>query len=267
MFEIFNYSNNFHGISIDRDKIHLGDTRFIEKLKSIKLDLQIDDKYILAFNSDINELEIKIFCSLFNEELKNTNNLSDIFKKFNNLFTKIEDENLMKMYYGLLCELIFIYHCEQRKINISKYYQSNDDKFDFNVNGTYLEIKKISGTDGSIIISDSQIKKLDFNDNIVCVELTSDTNGNSLEEIYRMISLNNEQKSYIEKRIDDVSNISERVNINKTNFKLLNKKFLPTLDDKFDNLVMDAKYKIFCLSLNKDNDEFFNHVKDICYGK
>lgn len=271
MFKLFeDYSNDFKVISIDKKIINLDDINYFNKLKFIKLDCQYDNLYILAFKKDIPKKQLEYFILLFNDMLSNNKDLtlSNLIKTYSELFDAFKAKNSQNQLIGLLSELVFILTCENNNINILKYYQFQNDKFDFSLpNERYLEIKHINELDKTIVISESQLSKLKDNDFLIGIHLYRDSShGENIYSIFKQINFSSIQLDYINNRIEEIENKEElenvKVNIEKSIFKIIERKYLPNISKHFSNIVIETKYKLLSLSMNKDNEDFLSILKE-----
>ncbi len=272
MFNIFKYENDFLGISIQRNEIELGDENFFDRLKFIKLDNRIPEFWIISFKKNISENELKIYVSLFNEMHSEDDSLTleHIINKLSELFDLYKTKDSEASFIGLITELVFIYSCQKRNIDVGKYYQYNNDKFDFSLpNNTYLEIKHISEIEKAIIISHSQLEKLTDNDYVIGIRLHWDSHsGLNIQELLNKISLSPIQCKYISSRIDELNqnDLTKKVNVEKSTFRIIENRCIPKIKEDPKSIVMEAVYKLYALGINESNDEFFTKLKEVING-
>lgn len=267
MFKLYKeYYNGFYGIWISKSDIKIGDKNFINKLKHIKID-DFENKYILAFKLNASLHQIELFIDMFNDEFKHNtkNTLSNIIKKFSDLFDVFETNDSINNLVGLITEITFIYACNKHGINIENYYQYNLDKYDISLpEGNYIELKHINELDKTIIISDSQLSNLKDNDLIVGIRLFWDSiNGVDIYWLLNQINLNRNQRIFIEEQLrnfsdDDIK--KRKINIERCDFRVIERKRLPYIEQNFKTIIVEAKYRIMALSLNADNEEFFKII-------
>ncbi len=272
MFEVYKYDKGFIGIRINRDEIELGERDFFNRLKFIILDERVSDSYIISFQKNISFNQIEIFVSLFNELHKEHQDysLETIIASLSELFDIFQPKNSELSFIGLLTELVFILNCQERGINIEKYYQTSNDKFDFSLpNDTYLEIKHISEVDRSITISQSQLERLRENDFVIGIRLIKDSvHGLSMNDILNRINLSSIQRAAINNRMNDFdkSYLNRKVITDSCSFRIIEKKYIPCIKEDNRSLIMEASYKLYSLALNKSNDECFDIIKGIING-
>lgn len=271
MFKKYFYKNNYFGISIERNKIELGDKKYFDEFKWIKLDERDDKMWILSFQNLKNEEELESIVNVLNYQITNFEHITlvGIFKKFLALFEKFNKNQLINEYLGLLTEMTFIISCLKQNIDLRNNYQKNNDHFDFKLeNNKFIEIKKVNKEYKSIILSHKQLEKLSENDLVVGIDLFLDSFNNSMNllELINEINFDEERKKYLNKKIDhilnqynDLSNI--KVCLEKSNFYIIEKKYLPKIENNFKNLLIDAKLKIYALAINKNNKEFFEKLR------
>lgn len=269
MFEKYRYENNFWGISIQRTLVDIGDKKYLNNLENIKFDERDESVYILAFKN-VDEMQIEIYKQLFNSFfIKSNLSLSELVHNFYKQFDVLKSEFEFNEYIGLISELSFILECQKRNLDILKYYQIQNDQYDFKFyDNSFLEIKKIRKSDKSILISYSQISKLKKDDLVVGVDLFFDSTSDDLKKIFNDITWeNNETKFFVKEKIDNLyknkffSNFP-KIDSSKSNFHYIEKKFLPKIENENNNLLIDAKFRIFALALNKSNEEFFVFLKE-----
>ena len=267
MFKLFDeYHNGFYGISISKNEISIGNKTFFDKLKHIKID-DFENQYILAFKLNVSLNIIKSFIEMFNYEHKQNINssLSDIISKFTDIFDVFETNDSINSLIGLISELVFIYSCNMHGIKIEDYYQYNYDKYDISLpQGNYIELKHINESSKTITISESQLSSLNDNDLIVGIKLFWDSiHGVDIFWLLNNINLNDLQKKFVRDQLNNFNNdeiIKRKVNIEKCDFRVIERNKLPYIDKNFKSIIVDANYKIMALSLNNNNDEFFKII-------
>ena len=165
--------------------------------------------------------------------------------------------------------MVFITSCLKQNIDLRNNYQKNNDHFDFRLkNEKFIEIKKVNKESKSITLSYKQLNKLSENDLVVGVDIFLDSSDSSMDllKIIEEIDFDEERKQYLNKKIYNLINqynelSNWKVCLDKSNFYIIEKKYLPKIESNFNNLLIDAQLKIYALAINKTNEEFFEKIK------
>ncbi|WP_022935571.1 hypothetical protein ACJA28_00795 [Mesomycoplasma moatsii] len=271
MFKKYFYKNNYFGIAIERKQIQLGNKEYFDGFKWIKLDNEDEKFWILSLKNVRDEHELENIIDFLNYQINKTKDitLSNIFEKFLATFERFNKNQLINEYLGLLTEMVFIASCLKQNIDLRNNYQKNNDHFDFRLkNEKFIEIKKVNKESKSITLSYKQLNKLSENDLVVGVDIFLDSSDSSMDllKIIEEIDFDEERKQYLNKKIYNLINqynelSNWKVCLDKSNFYIIEKKYLPKIESNFNNLLIDAQLKIYALAINKTNEEFFEKIK------
>lgn len=271
MFKKYYYKNNYFGIAIERNQIQLGNKEYFDGFKWIKLDSDDEKFWILSLKNIRDEQEVENIINFLNYQVNKFENitLSSIFQKFLDIFERFNKNQLINEYLGLLTEMTFILSCLRQNIDLRNDYQKNDNHFDLRLkNGKFIEIKKVNKETKSILLSYKQLEKLSENDLVVGIDIFLDSSNNSMDlwELINELDFDEERLNYLNKKINNLieqyNELSNwRVCLEKSNFYIIEKKYLPKIESNFNNLLIDAQLKIYALAINKTNEEFFEKIK------
>lgn len=198
-----NKDKKMYGISFpltydekDLQKVNYSFIKYVGIRKVIEEDVETNKHFVEFVNFP--ESFIQDIYLLIKEDIdqlnKGNKSISEIFKHITNLFNKHRFNNREeKIFFGDLGEALFILKVkEELGVDISKYYRSNENLYDFFIEkkNYSMEVKSCTKSNGNVIINKRQLEESSKRDFYI-VEYQFIPGNKSILDIYREIGFDN----------------------------------------------------------------------------
>lgn len=187
------------------------------------------------------------------EEINNNKSVSEVFKHITNLFNKHKfNNNDEKTFLGDFGEALFMLKVKKELgVDISKYYRSNFDLYDFYINDKnyFLEVKSCSKNNGKIIVNKRQLEESEKKDFYI-VEYQFVPGNKTIFDIYDEIGFDNSiiKEKYdkwlywsSKQEVSDFINKNKTIDLEKVLCFRLNEKLIPKIRIENDQAIEDVK--------------------------
>ncbi len=284
MFELLKYDldNELYAVSIDKNKIKLGDSQKINKFNFMKFDDKVSEtlnRHCIAFDSSFNKDTLDSIVDLFNIELNKDehDNIESIIYKLASYFSTFRQENLYKEYLGLMSELFFIHKMKLEKIDVSNNYQYLSDLYDFQFENGNVEIKTIKKESNSVKLNIDQLQYIRESGNeLICVRLClASKTGTNILDLYNLIQFKDyKYNEIIMQKIKDLQNNNHdifeelKIDLAKTELLLFDKKALPNVEFinnlKNNESFISATFDFKVINSNESITKLIRELKNDC---